>query len=558
MRDLGFPRRLSACLAVLLASLGAGCAAKPDPAAGDAIRVNVTLAADRSDPHVLVHMVFPAQVETVRLIHQPQPPCVEPGYALVDVRRAAAHPEELEEGLVAVLRRTEPGEIDLTYRVTPPFHGYDFQIAAIAGCDPLIVTPNSFFFDAQGLFLAQALSASGQRLTIPGEAVFNGVPKGWAFTTSFEDSKTQHIRMANYHDLRGLFIMGGVIEETRTQASGLALSIVSPKEAPAFARDVRQGLVAALPYFAAKWGRLNGAHHNVFLMSTSAGGDSFAGGVGEMTTDAQYVVNATTAAAPDVVVASIHELAHQWITQARVYQDLDIVREGLTDYVARRAMIDLRLGSADALIDRANQAFANLALGHIPQFREYDAGLLLALALDADALASGGRKPGIDAAIRALIADKRAEVVEADYLRIARDAGLLPADAQLSAADVAPRCDLVIGGKRWRLFSGMWPGYLRAFKHGDDNVIHDVAPDSAAARAGLRNGQVLLDIVSGGNWNVTLPLQLKVRDGAEEKLITYAPLGPSEGKPYAQYLPDGAPPIPGAVVAPSKTCRPLL
>jgi hypothetical protein len=71
----------------------------------------------------------------------------------------------------------------------------------------------------------------------------------------------------------------------------------------------------------------------------------------------------------------------------------------------------------------------------------------------------------------------------------------------------------------------------------DDRVVRDLVPGSAAEKAGMRNGDVIVEVsdLNKARTDETLPLVLTLRRGTTQETVTYAPWGaPVEGYRWAR------------------------
>jgi predicted metalloprotease with PDZ domain len=552
--------RRAGCVLMLAAAI-CSCV-QPDPGgeAGKVVTVDVTVVKDDGDPHFLVKAVFPAgNLQSLRLTHPARDLCVEPAYEIVGLKNAERRPADQAQGIFLAAEPTGEGPVEVAYEVRTKLRAYDFHIGAVASCDPLVLTNDNFFAEGTALFLRpRPVNVKGEPFRFgPASVSFHGLPDDWSLNTSIAGGDlTEGVTLDAHDDLFGALFAGGRSTALHRPVGGVMVSTYAPGDSPGHSEPVQAGIEKALPYFAKKWGAFDGAAYSIFFVPTTAGGESFGGLVGEQKHDAQYIVHAATAQSDEVVTSAIHELAHWWTSQAAAYMDLDFVREGFTDYIAQRAMYDLGLAPTEKIVERANLALLNMALDRIPQLKEYDEGYVIALALDAKALESEAGAAGFDDVLKRLFTDKADPGTEETFLRVVGEAGLLAPDAPLEKSSILLPCELRLGGRSWRLMAGAWPSYDRQYEKDDANVITAVRHDGAAYRAGLREGDTLVAIESGGSFNVTAPVVLKVRArNGTERSVSYEPYGPVDAQRYPQFLGAGASPPKGAAVQPATNCR---
>ena len=546
---------------LMLAATVCSCT-QPDPGgeAGKAVTVGVTVVKNDADPHFLVKAVFPAgDLQSLRLTHPARDFCVEPSYEIVGLKNAERRPADQAQGIFLAAEPTGEGPVEVTYKVRTKLRTYDFHIGAVASCDPLVFTNDNFFAEGTALFLRpRPVDSKGEPFRFGETTVsFHGLPDDWPLSSSFSgENLAEGVTVEAYDALLGALFIGGRFTALHKAVGGVTVSTYVPGDSAGYSEDAQAGIEQAMPYFAKKWGAFDGAAYSIFLIPTTAGGESFGGLVGEQKHDAQYIVHAATADVGEIVTGAVHELAHWWTSQATAYMDLDFVREGFTDYVAQRAMHDLGLAPADKMIDRANLALLNMALERIPQLKEYDEGYVIALALDAKALEGDAGAAGIDDVLKRLFADKANPGTEETFVRMAGEAGLLAPNAPLDKSGILLPCELRLDGHNWRLMAGVWPSYDRQYEKDDANVVTSVKPDGKAYDAGLREGDTLVAIESGGTFNISVPVVLKIRaKNGVERSVSYEPFGPVDTQRYSQFLEAGAPLPRGAVVQPSTSCQ---
>lgn len=515
---------------------------------------------DDANPHVIVATTFPSKnLQSVLLTHPQRDNCLDPSFELVAFEDAVTFVDD-RPGVLFAARPAGEKPISVTYKVTPKLRDYDFHIADVASCDPVVLSAQNFFADGPGLFLrARPTNLAGEPFTIgAASVVFRNAPAAWSLDSSLAGGDLKSgVHLDAYERLFGALFIGGGYDAAYTPAGDVTVSSFSASQTTRnLAANVREAISKAIPYFGGKWGALNAATHSVFLVPTVAGGDSFGGLVAEQKTDAQYIVYSASADIDDIVQSAIHELAHLWVGRATHYQHIDFIREGLTEYVSQKAVYDLKLADADRMIWRANLALQNIASGGVPQLAEYDEGFLMALALDAKSLETEGRATGLDAVLVRLFADTSGSGSETAYFRLVREAGLFPDDAAPDASSISLPCEFQLDRRTWRLMSGVWPSYDAGYAKNDANVIESVKPDSNAYRAGLRAGDTLVAMESEGTRSIHAPLVLKIRgeDGAD-RVISYEPFGPPVQTVYAQFVDVDATPVKGATVSPSTACR---
>jgi predicted metalloprotease with PDZ domain len=137
----------------------------------------------------------------------------------------------------------------------------------------------------------------------------------------------------------------------------------------------------------------------------------------------------------------------------------------------------------------------------------------------------GGQTYGLADWLALVGAEIGPDRANADYERMATGGLLIPADRFAPCFDVVPR-----ESHAFQL------GFARASLN-DDRIVRDLQPGSAAAQAGLRDGDVLIEVgdVDAARKDQATTLRLTYRRGSETKTITYLPRGPArEGYGFAR------------------------
>lgn len=248
-----------------------------------------------------------------------------------------------------------------------------------------------------------------------------------------------------------------------------------------------------------------------------------------------------------------HEMAHNWPRMQGEHGDTAWYSEGMAEYysvlLSHRAGILSPERFLATLNEKAAAYYSNpyrdlsnaeaakrFWTDPIAQTIPYGRGFFYLLNTDAAIREASGGRRSLDDVAKAMrrrdvggqtygVADWLALVgaeighgrARADHERMVAGGLLVPARRFAPCFKVTPR--------EIRLFQ---LGFARASLN-EDRIVRDLQPGSAAARAGLRDGDVLVEVgdVDAVRKDQTATLRLTYRRGAETKTIAYLPRGPA-------------------------------
>lgn len=384
----------------------------------------------------------------------------------------------------------------------------------------------------------------------PATVRWKGWPTGWT-TAASEDARSSTVA-----DVIGSSYIAGRGVAIRTRPiSGGTLRFVSHGSfvwsLDAYADRVARTVDAERRF----WGDMAGNYTVTMIGLAPSLGFSSSGGTGRNHGFVQY-------ASPDTEMRVLerniaHEHMHNWIPRrVGVMPDTDDeasvywFSEGFTDFYTGRTLLRSGLWTIEQFTENLNEVMTRRATSNARNYTNaqaakgawsdqdvrqlaYDRGQLFAFVLD-HALRSSGKR-GLDSIMLAMRDRWQAAPVNAKPAVIANlltaadaagfdmrpmiaryiDAGdtiVLPEDLFTGCATIArarlPEFDL---------------GYDRVATGKGGGVFAGVQPDSPAYAAGLRNGMVRLAKLSGTMGVSRTAWGVRVRDGANERVITYYP-----------------------------------
>lgn len=247
-----------------------------------------------------------------------------------------------------------------------------------------------------------------------------------------------------------------------------------------------------------------------------------------------------------------HEMAHTWPAMQGEHGDTAWYSEGAAEYYS--LALSWRAGalSVDRVVatlnERANAYYSNPYRGlsnpeaakrfwtdPIAQTVPYGRGFFYLLQTEAAIRKASGGARSLDDVVKAIRRRQDAgqphglpawlELVGAE---IGADAAKAGYEAMASGALIAPPAELYGG------CLAVEPYKVRPFQLGfaraslnDDRIIRDLEPGSAAAQAGVRDGDTVVDVgdLVEVRKDEALPLDLKLRRGDEVLTVSYLPRG---------------------------------
>lgn len=270
------------------------------------------------------------------------------------------------------------------------------------------------------------------------------------------------------------------------------------------------------------------------IVSLTGHGADFADYTGTARPGGQRLVIGSGAPEDAVRVLAIHELSHHWdIARFRELvpsEDLTWLREGLAEFLAHAVLAQTGALSDDALVHRANLALYNLGLPDSHGARAYDEGYLAWFALHQ--AAAGG--DAFSNFLTALIAPGQPQLTGDGFWAGAQAAGLTTRTAgRLDPQSDLP-CTVLADGVEYNLQLRAWPAYDSGLSFDQDRPGRIVAVHAggAAEQAGLRPGDQVDRLLSGGYGRIFEPLTFRLSDG---QIAAFMPHGPARA-PYLQYV----------------------
>lgn len=394
---------------------------------------------------------------------------------------------------------------------------------------------------------------------------WKGLPTSWTVANSFGSSNVWQRVEATVSDFSHAVFMAGDFRIRKLDVAGRTV-VVAMRGAWKFTDEAFADLVARI--FRVErdfWNDHSRPYYLVSLIPLEGPPSSLSiGGTGLVDSFATFVT--TNAELPQLRFLLAHELFHEWNPQSlgkveEPERGMYWFTEGFTDYytfaLLRRSglLTDdeyaehynelLREYSQSAVRNATNERilkdfFSDEAVGRLPYWR----GALLAMRWDARIRAKSAGKSSLDAVMLKLFEDAKR-----DRQRVVTNAMIAGLVEPLAGGDVMAEITAhVTNGETIEPApDGAGPGYelvrfeIPVFELGFDlesllqkKVIAGVVPGSAAERAGLRNGQVLVQRKPIHITDPTKPVEMTVKDGEVERSITYLPTA-AKGPIVPQY-----------------------
>jgi predicted metalloprotease with PDZ domain len=248
---------------------------------------------------------------------------------------------------------------------------------------------------------------------------------------------------------------------------------------------------------------------------------------------------------PEITLTIAHELTHRFLggTVRLVDEggrDAAWFSEGFTVHFARRALLDAGLATPADLIADVRRTLGEPAPGEAPLPADYRRGAQWAAYLDAALRRASGGARSLDDVARALVARARSEgatrlPVAALREALAKDLGPKGAadlDRLLAHPDAPVDLpDDAFGPcfkRTTRQESAFDLGFDRDGLHGGSGLVHGLVKGSAADRAGVREGALILSATIPGEDEALrqrAEVELLFADGKGQKRVRYRPVG---------------------------------
>lgn len=394
---------------------------------------------------------------------------------------------------------------------------------------------------------------------------WKGLPKTWTIANSFGASNAWQRVEATVSDFSHAVFMAGDFRIRKLDISGRTV-VVAMRGVWKFTDEAYADLVARI--FRVErdfWSDHSRPYYLVSLIPLDGPPTALSiGGTGLVDSFATFVT--TNTELPQLRFLLAHELFHEWNPQSlgkveEPERGMYWFTEGFTDYYTYALLRRSGLLSDDEYAEHYNELlreytlspvrnatnerilkdfFSDEAVGRLPYWR----GALLAMRWDARIRARSGGKSSLDAVMLKLFEDAKR-----DRQRVVTNALIAGLIEPLAGGNVMAEITAhVTNGETIEPApDGAGPGYelvrveILPFELGFDldallqkKVIAGVVPGSAAERAGLRNGQTLVQRKPIHITDPTKPVEMTVKDGDVERSITYLPTA-AKGPIVAQY-----------------------
>jgi len=248
---------------------------------------------------------------------------------------------------------------------------------------------------------------------------------------------------------------------------------------------------------------------------------------------------------PEIRLTVAHELTHRWLGGAVRLVDADgrdaaWFSEGFTVHFARRILLDAGLAQPADLLADVRRTLGEAAPGEEPMPADYRRGAQIAAHFDAALRRATGGARSLDDVARDLVARARAErrirlPIEALREALARDLGPEGA-AELDRLLAHPAAPIELPedafGPCFKRSTHQAPafelGFDRTGLHGAAGLVHGLVKGSAAERAGLREGALVLSATiprEEDALRLSAEVELMIGMGRSRKRVRYRPVG---------------------------------
>ena len=453
-------------------------------------------------------------------------------------------------GLIEVRPINGVSSLSVLYSFAPSATTDILTQQTLEQCLPMIRTGDFFLIDGKRVLpFIKFFNASGERIRLGATRIDWRLPHRWQ-TAGSVDGQT---RIDDATSLHRVFVGGIVRRYSAKPLLGEKLQTFGSKGAFPAGSAVHDAVVSARQHFTSQLWPLNTTDEQrsaglMFVRSGADPGESLFGlsstGVAIVFYSAGFNLDRDQILAEEVAV---HELVHWWMPLALVDRPTRIplwIREGIPQYLAFDYVSHRHQFTINQIAARVNAALASVAADQ-SDATAYDRGFLAGIALDHSRLPDPANpKKGVAKAlrtVRSLVVDG---AIEPDSAAVASLFSPTFAMSKDCATLPTMPSELVFKAGRLILTRAQLPRYETGFEVASSLIssgrarIERVEPNGPAERAGIKQGESLLAVVSGGNNNVHEPLVLLIGDASGvSRKVSFWPHGELETMPTTFYMP---------------------
>ena len=460
--------------------------------------------------------------------HDPQ--CPQTRYELLDIENAQpVTPASDDPRIVATLAPHSDAPIRVRYAVSQTDHA----LTPSAPCNWLIAREDGLYLDGLSLFLApRPVDAEGRPYRLSETRLSIDFPpsQGAPSVPSADPIAPNVWRQERFDAL----LFGHVLSlETQHQGAGLTVHVLGDALSSPRAQALEQALSNASDVFETWQHTPAPTNYHVILLSADQG--RFGEYIGEARPDTQTLILTPSVSDAALERFTLHELAHHWdLSRFRDFpaeDDLTWLREGYVEFLAHLALVETGLGSADALVARANRALANRAIGWAPEILSYDEGYLVWFSL----FERSADRESFFSFVSRLTAPSDAPLTAAEFWALALESGLTEPGTEPGQP---PNC-VSADGRVYVQTVKSWPDYADGLEFDPEvhGLLLSVEPESPAALSGLQAEEHVLRIVSGGYGDIQQPLTLEI-EADPVRTVSFMPHDAARTESFAQYVTD--------------------
>lgn len=448
------------------------------------------------------------------------------------VVQTAPHPQAAPTGLPAYFEPkagVETMVIRFRVRMIEPDAG--LSPASAAGCDLLISRGPSVFLDGKALLPAPRpadLNGTPFRFGATRVVVESAGELSTASTLGVGEDGVWHLD--RFDEARFAYFIVGEAAQAVRESAGLAHVPLNTTPEPFEHLEPVAGRVASA--LAEMFGTPAPSHYLIVTIRGEAA--DFADYTGTARPGGQLVVAGPAAPRGGLSALAAHELAHNWdlarLRRLAPSEDWTWLREGLAELLAHIALARTGDLAPAALVHRANLALYNRDLPDTHGVRAYDEGYLAWFAAYKHASGPGA----FEAFLRALTTPSETPLTSAEFWESAYSAGLTQNDDGGFEPETDLPCTVTVGGVVYALRRSSWPAYDAGltFDTVEPGRIQSVTPGGPADRVGLRPGDRVEALISGGFGRIFEPFILRLEGGRTVSVLAHG----ASRNPYWQYI----------------------